>query len=550
MNAPRSKAARRNRRAALLAAAVFTLTATIRSHADTIRVPQDYPTIQAGINAARDGDEVVIADGVYTGAGNYQIEFQGKAITVRSENGPGRCVVDCGGEGPGFEFGVGEDRDSVLEGLTITNCRIGARLEDSSPTLRDCHFEDNFAQDLIGGGVDTNGGDPLFEGCAFVRNEAREGGGMRCQNSNVTVRDCTFVENHANNHGGGLEIRGGNSRVSNSTFLRNTTENSGGGLLLASAPLEVRQCVFVDNTAFNGWGGGIWSNEGLRVVACTIIRNSAHASGGGGAIFTVGGAVANCILRRNSPDQIYTTQEVAVTFSNIEDGWPGEGNIDVDPVFVDAEGGNFRLSAGSPCIDAANNNAVPPEITSDFDGNPRFVDDPETDDTGQGNPPVVDMGPYEFQGGATLPHSFEVIRGERVAGGLVALMLSDNERMVIEARRPSSVSQPSVQVIVDGFATTDDPAAIVFQLESSATQRVPQWVDFFDFRTDEWVRMDTREATGEDTVTFAGESNDPARFLQPGSRLMRTRISFYDPGIPIVGWGGSIDHAVWTLVAR
>jgi hypothetical protein len=64
--------------------------------ASTYRVPQDYATIQAGINAAIDGDTVLVADGTYTGAGNKDLDFDGKAITVKSENGPENCIIDCG----------------------------------------------------------------------------------------------------------------------------------------------------------------------------------------------------------------------------------------------------------------------------------------------------------------------------------------------------------------------------------------------------------------------------------------------------------------------
>jgi hypothetical protein len=59
---------------------------------------------------------------------------------------------------------------------------------------------------------------------------------------------------------------------------------------------------------------------------------------------------------------------------------------------------DYHLATGSPCIDAGDNTAVPGDITTDLDGNPRFVDDPDTVDTGYGDPPVVDMGAYEFQG--------------------------------------------------------------------------------------------------------------------------------------------------------
>ncbi len=93
---------------------------------------------------------------------------------------------------------------------------------------------------------------------------------------------------------------------------------------------------------------------------------------------------------------------VTVTYTNVEGGFPGIGNIDADPLFIDPDNGDYRLSSGSPCIDAGDNTAVPEDITTDLDGNPRFLDIPETPDTGNGTLPIVDMGAYESLGGGCL----------------------------------------------------------------------------------------------------------------------------------------------------
>ena len=91
---------------------------TVPAVADIINVPGDYPTIQAGIDAAMDGDEVVVADGVYTGDGNRDIDFGGKLITVRSENGPANCIIDCQGTAAnphrGFYFHSGETTAAIV----------------------------------------------------------------------------------------------------------------------------------------------------------------------------------------------------------------------------------------------------------------------------------------------------------------------------------------------------------------------------------------------------------------------------------------------------
>ena len=94
-------------------------------NANTLQVPSDYPTIQEAMDAAVYGDVVVVANGTYTGPGNTDLNFQGKAFTVKSENGPDNCTIDCQGtsEDPhrGFVFRSHEGADSVIDGFTIIN---------------------------------------------------------------------------------------------------------------------------------------------------------------------------------------------------------------------------------------------------------------------------------------------------------------------------------------------------------------------------------------------------------------------------------------------
>lgn len=112
---------------------------------------------------------------------------------------------------------------------------------------------------------------------------------------------------------------------------------------------------------------------------------------------------ANNILRGNDPDIVYSHSQIQngkahyTHYNNIENGDTSGDNIDVDPAFVDPGAGDFRLAGGSRCIDAADNAALPADLTTDLDGNARRVDDPDTDDTGQGDGPIVDIGAYEYQ---------------------------------------------------------------------------------------------------------------------------------------------------------
>jgi hypothetical protein len=139
--------------------------------------------------------------------------------------------------------------------------------------------------------------------------------------------------------------------------------------------------------------------------------------------------VTNCIFWDNMDVSGVGTETpivgpAQVNYSLVQRGWTGPGgvgNIDADPQFVDPDGpdniigtrdDNLRLRYGSPAIDAGDNTAV--TVLADLDGNPRFVDDPHTPDTGNGTPPIVDMGAYEFQN-SSIPTLSE--------WGLMALML-------------------------------------------------------------------------------------------------------------------------------
>jgi hypothetical protein len=119
--------------------------------------------------------------------------------------------------------------------------------------------------------------------------------------------------------------------------------------------------------------------------------------------------LTNCILWENLDSsgngetaQIdgFASTTVTVNYSCIQ-GWTGNlggnGNFGLDPIFVSAPQGQYKLDSGSPCIDSGNNVVVPIAVSIDLGGDPRFIDDPDTPDTGIGVPPIVDRGAYEYQ---------------------------------------------------------------------------------------------------------------------------------------------------------
>ena len=170
------------------------------SHAATLRVPSGYPTIQVAINASQNGDTVLVADGVYTGPGNRNINFFGKTIIVCSENGPTHCVMDCQAEAGIFAYQIA-DCDPVIEGFTIVRCSVA----DSDPaiwfvnascTIRNCIFTDNAACIYGFPGTDAN-----IINCTFYGNTAGVNSGTVGMSDNIhnngrlTVRNSIFRNN-------------------------------------------------------------------------------------------------------------------------------------------------------------------------------------------------------------------------------------------------------------------------------------------------------------------------------------------------------------------
>jgi hypothetical protein len=173
--------------------------------------------------------------------------------------------------------------------------------------------------------------------------------------------------------------------------------NDNASIYALSSSATIVNCLFRDNF---GYSGAIQVSGGAPTIAnCTFVGNES-LSGGGAIVADYGSAtVTNCVACLNTPVQF--SGNVTASYSLVEGGYAGDGNIDADPIFYDPNVHDYRITGGSPCIDAGNNAAVPSGVTNDLSGGLRFVDDPLTDDTGSGDPPMVDMGAYEFQADIT-----------------------------------------------------------------------------------------------------------------------------------------------------
>ena len=326
---------------------------------------------------------------------------------------------------------------------------IGALSGGETDVITNCSFVGNVAQQQDGGGVAIhNGGGSgvfRFDACTFVQNEAGDdGGGIQEQFATLEVIGGFFVANSSNGAGGALELEEGNPVIVSSAFFGNAAVSSGGAVHDDEASPLLINCLISGNTS-QASGGALSSFLSDPVILdSSIVANQASDVGGGIRNFNGNPIIANSILWANEDSTgVNETSQITdlqggvstVNHSCIEGltgGLGGVGNIGDDPLFIDVDGpddipgtedDDLHLSPGSPCIDAADNTAVPNEITTDLDGNPRFVDDPDTKDTGNGNPPIVDMGAYEFQVESPCPWDLDGT-GTVGASDLLALLAS------------------------------------------------------------------------------------------------------------------------------
>ena len=157
--------------------------------ADVLHVPAQYTTIGDALLVAENGDVIEIADGIYSGFGNYNLNFAGKAITIQSANGPDNCIIQIDQHYTrGFVFISGETNNSILKGITF----------------RDGYYDMN-----NGGAINCIGSSPIITECIFINNFAMYGGAIHLENSDAIIAHCQFIGNTADIEGTGLGAEGG-----------------------------------------------------------------------------------------------------------------------------------------------------------------------------------------------------------------------------------------------------------------------------------------------------------------------------------------------------
>ncbi len=424
-----------------------------------------YVDLQTALAFASSGTEIRVADGTYRPTSNTDrtVSFVLKnGVSVRGGyagyGAPNPDARDVAGNKSILSGNIGSASSSldnsyhvvigsatnstaILDGFTIT-----AGMADGSSTSQ------------FGGGMYCIAGMPIVSNCSFTGNQANLGGGIYLgNNASPVLTNCVFSANTASSFGGAIYSDCSlPPSLAYCTFSANTASTSGGAIYNA-ASLSTVSCTFSGNTANDG--GGIYSASFslLMLSHCALSGNTASNSGGGvynyrttSSIFTncaftgnkaAAGAgmyninsmptLANCTFSGNTPGQFGgavanlessptitnciiwgsgvspianfdVSSKPTVTYSDIQGGYVGVGNMSLDPLFVDADGADniygtadddLRLQPSSPCIDAGSNAAVPASVTTDLEGNVRFIDIPGLRDPGA----IVDIGAYERQ---------------------------------------------------------------------------------------------------------------------------------------------------------
>ena len=284
-----------------------------------------------------------------------------------------RCSAGFRGGGAYFEdSNVQVVRGNFVENQMDFASGAGLDAQDSDLRLVECTFEDNRANE-VGGAIRVSGGNLVVDSSAFLNNDSGidsyDGGAIWCDAESIVLKDSAFTGNIGKLGGGAFLRVSDQGLVERCTFEGNIATGmgqfgSGGGAIDAGPGIVVLRSTFVDNTADDAFSNGGGAVRGaVRSINCTFVGNRALPGTPGTIAPTSAGSVTelvNCIVLDNSAIPI--GPGASVHHSNVQGGYAGLGNIDLDPLFWSVPN-DLGLLPGSPCIDAGD-----PTTPPDLDG--------------------------------------------------------------------------------------------------------------------------------------------------------------------------------------
>ncbi|MFO7985906.1 MAG: DUF1565 domain-containing protein [Desulfatiglandaceae bacterium] len=324
-------------------------------------VPSSYPTIQQAIDAAQEGDVVKVAKGTYpenivmkeglTLQGGYSADFSARDISLYV------TTIDGGQNGSVIRFE--SITSAAIDGFTIVNGESdlggGINCVMANPSIVNNTIKGNQAT-IDGGGIRCYRSNPEIILNVITDNKAKNGGGILCFESDPPILHNTMTGNQASGHGGGIVCyRQSDAIISANTIAANEAGIMGGGIFSYESSPEISNNILSGNHAFV-YGGAVFCDRSSPVIKnCAIVRNMAMGSGTVYAFLSSSPQISNTVFWQNSNDLVFDfVSSPSVTYTDIADArfWDHNGNMSADPLFVDIEAGDYRLSSDSPCINA------------------------------------------------------------------------------------------------------------------------------------------------------------------------------------------------------
>jgi Protein of unknown function (DUF1565). len=259
-----------------------------------------FALIQHGINAASDGDTVLVHTGTYV----ENINFNGKNISVIGENRE-TTIIDGNQSGSVVSFNHGELQTTLLKGFTITNGigsnddyidRYGGGIYcfNASPILDDLTISNNSSH--AGGGVYLHNFNSTFTNSTIANNSSNLGGGIFHHSGNADYNNLIITNNHAD-EGGGINFNSGDNQVSiySSDISLNNGTTSGGGIYVeAATTIIITDSEVSDN--LSAYGGGVYIEGNVELIGSSISNNVAGTSGGGIYFYNGSDGILNNVL--------------------------------------------------------------------------------------------------------------------------------------------------------------------------------------------------------------------------------------------------------------